>query len=139
MRIIKKLVLFVILCCFVTACGKGASYKEINYQTFLTRMENKETFILYIGSSSCSACESFKPTLESVIKKYGIPVDYIDVSKLSKEELNEFGTIINFGNSTPKVYFIKDGEYSQYNAIKGTQDYDYVVSKMKKNGYITEE
>lgn len=135
MKQIKKILLVILVLLCVTACGKS-SYKEISYQTFLDKMEKKETFILYIGSSTCSACSRFQPTLEKVIQEYHINVDYIDISKLTDEEMNEFGTIINFGNSTPKVYFIKEGEYSQYNAIKGAQDYDYVVSKMEKNGYI---
>lgn len=134
----KKLKIIVLVSFFLllTGCGGIKSYQEISYEKLLTKLENKETFILYIGSSTCTACESFKPTLESVIKDYQIKVDYLNVEKLSEDELHEFGTIINFGNSTPKVYFIEEGEYSQYNAIKGTHSYDYVVSKMKNNGYI---
>lgn len=135
MKKLKKILLLILVLFSLTACGKK-SYKEISYQSFLTKMENKETFILYIGSSTCSACARFKPTLETVMTEYDIHVDYIDISKLTNEQISEFSTIINFGNSTPKVYFIKEGEYSQYNAIKGAQDYDYVVSKMEKNGYI---
>lgn len=126
-----------ILLLFV-GCGKIKSYQEISYESLLTKLENKETFILYIGSSDCTACESFNPVLKSVLKDYQISVQYIDVEKLSKEDLHHFETIINFGNSTPKVYFIEKGEYSQYNAIKGTQSYDYIVLKMKQNGYIKE-
>lgn len=136
MKKVCKLISIFLMIFFLSGCGGLKSYKEISYKETKEKINNKETFILYIGSSSCTACKSFKPVLEKVIKDYQIKVSYIDVSKLSDEEVNEFSTIINFGNSTPKVYFIKDGEYSQYNAIKGTQEYDYVVEKMKTNGYI---
>lgn len=137
----KKMVKYILLgmaILLLSGCGNNKSYKEISYQDVLIKMENKETFVLYIGSSECSACEKFSPVLKRVIKEYQLDVQYIDMAKLSEAEANKFATVINFGNSTPKVYFVKDGEYSQYNAIKGAQDYDTVVSKFKKNGYIKE-
>ncbi len=136
MKQLKKILLFLLPLFLLCGCVKLTTYKEVSYKTVKKKIENKESFILYIASSECSACAMFKPTLEMVIKDYQIKVSYLNIIKMSKEEVSEFENIINFEGSTPKVYFIKDGEYSQYNAIKGAQDYDYVVSKMKANGYI---
>ena len=60
--------LFVVL---LSGCGnKITTYDEINYTEYSGMIENKDTFILYIGSSNCSHCADFKPTLEFSGNKY---------------------------------------------------------------------
>ena len=137
MKKIGKLLLLTILLLGLTGCfSKGKSYHELSYDEEMQKMEQKETFVLYIGSSNCSACEKFKPTLEQVITEYDLMVYYIDVAKLTDEQANKFVTVINFGNATPKVYFIEEGDYSQYKAIRGAEDYETVVTKFQQSGYI---
>ena len=123
----------------LAGCGNNKSYTEISYDDVLQKMEDKETFVLYIGSSECSACVQFKPVLERVIREYDLDVLYIDMAKLSDEQYNKFITVINLGNATPRVYFIEEGDYSQYSAIRGAVDYDTVVAKFKQSGYIEEQ
>jgi predicted bacteriocin transport accessory protein len=112
------------------------TYSEISFDELKIKMNNNETFVIYIGSNECSACAVFSPKLDKVINKYNIDVDYINVGKLDYDEINELMTVINFGASTPKVFFVDNGEYSQYNQIKGNQPYDMVIQKFKENGYI---
>ena len=133
-----KYLLLIIGVILVTGCGKLTSYKEISYKKMMEKIEGKESFILYIGRKTCSNCEMFKGTLNQVISKYQIEIFYVDTDKMSDEEIAKIDSITGYGGATPYVFFVKDGETSKYRAIKGREDYDYVVSKMKTYGYINE-
>lgn len=132
----KFLVLILFMVIFISGCGKKTTYDEISYSEFKKLVENKESFPLVIGSSTCSACSLFRPTMEAFIKKYNIDVKYIDISKLSENENGEFSSIIGF-KSTPTTVFFVDGEQtSVYDRIVGSEDLNNVISAYKRMGYI---
>lgn len=134
-----KKILFIVLSLFLlTACGskKFTTYHEISYSEFKELVSSKESFPLVLGSSVCSACSMFKPTMESFISQYQIDVRYIDISKLSVDEKNELSSSLGF-KSTPTTIFFKDGEQtSVYYRIVGSETYDNVVKAYKRMGYI---
>lgn len=128
------LVLFVVI--FISGCGKRVTYNEISYSDFKLLIDNKESFPLVIGSSTCSACSLFRPTMEAFIKKYNIDVKYIDISKLSEDDNNELSSIIGY-KSTPTTVFFKEGEQtSVYDRIVGSEDLNGVITAYKRMGYI---
>ena len=124
----------------VTACSKQyTTYEEVSVDTVFQMLDDKESFILFIGSSTCSHCASFEPKLNQVIKKYQVKVYYLDVNQLTETENAKFNARISYGNSTPVTVFIKDGEEEgSYNRIRGDQDIDVIESMFRKNGYIEE-
>ena len=124
----------------VTACSKQyTTYEEVSVDTVFQMLDDKESFILFIGSSTCSHCASFEPKLNQVIKKYQVKVYYLDVNQLTETENAKFNARISYGNSTPVTVFIKDGEEEgSYNRIRGDQDIDMIESMFRKNGYIEE-
>ncbi len=124
---------------FITACSKYTTYEEVSFNTVLEMLDNKQSFILFIGSSNCSHCATYEPKLNSVIKEYQVKVYFIDVSKLSETENSKLNAKISYGNATPMTVFIKNGkEESSYNRIRGDQDRDVIISMFEKNGYIEE-
>lgn len=130
----KKVVIFLIS--FIVLCGCGRSYKEITIHTLTEKVKNKETFILFIGAESCSHCVGYKSTINEVIKDYDVTIYYIDVDTLTKKENGKLKEIANY-KGTPTTVFLKDGkEESAYMRIIGERDYDYVVNKLYKNGFI---
>ena len=134
---IKKFIIVIGLI-LITGCGsKLTTYKEIDYNKLSSKLESKESFILFIGSATCSHCISFKSTLDSVIKDYQIEVSYIDISKLSEDDLNGLNSKIQY-KYTPTVIFVEDGVASSAinKRIVGETTYDKVVKKLKANGYI---
>ncbi len=135
----KYFLIFGLLMIFlITGCGsnKLSTYTEISYDEFNNMVDDKKTFPLVIGSSTCSACSVFKPTMESFIKKYQVEVFYIDISKLSEDEANKLGSEINF-KSTPTTIFFKDGlQSSVYYRIVGSESIGNVVKAYKNMGYI---
>lgn len=132
----KFLVLILFMVIFISGCGKRTTYDEISYSEFKKLIENKESFPLVIGSSTCSACTLFRPTMEAFIKKYNIDVKYIDISKLSEDDNGELSSIIGF-KSTPTTVFFKNGEQtSAYYRIVGSEDMNGVIEAYKRMGYI---
>ena len=127
--------------CVTTGCNKKiSSYKEINYNEFIEKINNKETFPLFVGSHECSHCDDFKKTVNRIVEDYQINIYYIDIANMTKEEYNKFLTIVNFGGSTPTTVFITEGEEKTvYNRIVGAVSYSKVIEKLKKTGYIKEK
>lgn len=133
----KKILLIIIgSILLLTGCQFGKTYDEIDYEQYKTMIKNKDSFILFIGSSECSHCISYKKTLNKVIKEYDVDVKYLDLSKMSDKENNEFKSQISF-TGTPTTIFVEKGEEkSHYNRIVGDQSYEKIVDKFKDNGYI---
>ncbi len=135
----KKWIMFVVisLTLFTTSCGnKLSTYEEISYDKFNSMIEGKQSFVLFIGSTTCSHCDLYKETLNAVIKKYQVHIYYIDVSKLSLDENNKLKLIANY-TGTPTTVFIENGqETSMYDRIDGNRPMDKVIEKLKKKGYI---
>ena len=139
-KILLTLTIF-ITSIFLIGCGGRTTYDTISYDKLMTMLKEKESFILFIGSDTCSHCTVYKKTLERVIKEYNVDVKYIDISELDKEQDEKLTSTINF-TGTPTTVFILDGKENNetgVNRIKGAKSYSEVVEKFKKNGYIKED
>lgn len=129
----------VILCLFIfTGCGK--SYlKEISYNEYKDLLENKETFILEIMRTDCSACINFKPKLEQVAEYYKLEIKYINTDHLSEDEYNDLFDETGI-SGTPTVIFYHDGvEETVASRINGSVSTDKIISKFKASGFIDEK
>ncbi len=135
----KKLFILITisLCLCLTGCGnKLKTYNEVDYKTLMDMFEKKQSFILFIGSAQCQHCDSYKDTLNEVISKYQIKVNYIDISKLSVTENAKLNVYVNY-TGTPTTAFIENGaETSMYDRIDGNKPMSKVIEKLKKKGYI---
>lgn len=133
----KKIFRILIILCFSCITGCSNNIKEINYNEVNSLIKNKETFILYIGSASCSNCVEFEPKFNSVIKEYNIKnAKYIDLDNFDDDEKNNLNKIINI-SGTPTVVFIKNGEEeSMTNRINGNVSKEKIISRLKANEYI---
>lgn len=131
----KGIILIVVLFLF-TACSVVKICDEINYKQLDSMIDNKEDFVLFIGSDGCLNCREYKMTLNRVIERYNLDVKYINISKLSKKEKEFLNSRFSF-SKTPVTLFIKSGkEKDVYNRINGNAKYSKIVSKFKENDYI---
>lgn len=136
----RKILLYIVLgisFLMLSGCGsKYNGYEIITYNQFEQIKSNKETFPLVIGSSTCSACESYKITMEAFIKKYDVKVYFIDLDALTDEERQKFNLEISF-DSTPTTVFYKEGNLTQsYNRLVGAGNIQDVKKIFTQNGYI---
>ena len=131
----KKIAILVTILFMLTGCSK-TTYDEISYSELNEKLENKEDFILFIGSSTCSACAAYEITLNDIIEEYNVDVKYIDLSKLSDGD--ESALVSEFPiTGTPATIFITDGdEKDTHNRIDGNEKKSKIIEKFKENGYI---
>lgn len=131
----KKILIILIAIFSLTGCAPK-TYEEVSYEKVNDMLEVKESFILFIGSSSCGACARYSVTLNDVIEEYGTDVKYIDLSKLSKNEESRLLSMFPI-TGTPTTIFIDSGdEDSTYNRIVGSAKKSEIIDKFKENGYI---
>ena len=132
-----KKILICLMTILLVGCG-NPKYTEINYEQLITKLDNKETFVLLIGSDTCSACANYETTMTKVMKDTKIEIFYVNLHLLSEEDYNKVYSKYVV-NSTPTTIFIKDGEEtSTYNRIVGAADYKTVIEQLEKLGYIGE-
>lgn len=136
-KVICGLFIMVLSLVLLSGCGnRFNNYTSISFYEFNAKKENKESFPLVIGSSTCSACAKYKITMDEFIQKYQTEVFYIDISKLSDDEYSSLKTEISF-DGTPTTVFYEEGKLtSYYNRLSGAEDIDTVINIFKDNGYL---
>ena len=110
---------------------------ELTVNEVIEKIENKESFVLCMSSTECTHCDSYKPKLKRVSKKYNLDTYYIDINLYSDKELNNLKKYISVSKSTPTTALIKNGEEgTASNRIFGNASNEEIVEKLKKNGFI---
>lgn len=138
----KKLIIMLMSVCalflLTTGCGNNKldSYTSITYTEFNEKKETGDSFPLVIGSSTCSACATYKVVMEQFIKEYQAEVFYIDLSNVNEEEYGKLKTEISF-TGTPTTVFYKEGKLTSfYNRLDGATDMEEIKKFLEKNNYI---
>lgn len=109
-----------------------SSFNTLTLSSLLNLFDNKSnTYVVYLGRPTCSACVKFLPTLKSMQNKYNYVTQYLDITtvdaqssdfeklmkKLDKEvtltvngetKTQEFG---DFYGYTPMTFIIKNGKF----------------------------
>ena len=135
----KYLKLGIILCFILILTGCGKSYmKEISYQEYKKLIEKKETFILEIMRTDCTACKNFKPKITQVAEDYKIEIKYINTDHLSKEETEELYKVTGISGTPTVIFYHKGNEETIASRINGSVSVDKIISKLKVNGFIKE-
>ena len=131
------LVLFVLLS--LTACNKKFSKGEVvtaYADEVLEKLENKESFIVYVGYDDCQSCKEFKPILNQLIENYDITIYYLPTDdKQTEDQLNEIQYNYFYRMYwTPTTYIVEDGEVI---SIKEQLiEYEELVEWLKEYGKI---
>ena len=140
----KKRVIILCSICFFVLIGAlvadriitNSYLKQLKYDEVMEKIQNKESFILVVSQTTCSHCKEYKPVFKKILKKNNLTAYYIEYDLLSKEEKKEFVKYINF-DSTPVTVFLKNGEETTTaNRIVGAREEEYIIGKLKSNGYI---
>ncbi len=129
----KKLIILMMSIFLFTGCSKG--YTELTYAGLEEKLNNGDSFVLVIGSETCSACQDYKPVMKRVVVEEEIDMYYMEIQSLTEEESQLLYSKYVY-TATPTTIFIVDGkEESTYNRIVGLPAYDNLVAKLKVLGY----
>lgn len=135
MKKIVTIIMITVTTFILVGCGGPKTYDEINFDELTTMIDNKEDFVLFIGAESCSACRSFKTTVNKIVENNKVDIKYIDNDKLSEEEYAKLMSYFYF-NSTPTTVLVKNGK--EKDRIIGSKKYSQVEKKLKDEKYIKE-
>lgn len=113
------------------------SYTEITYDEYTKYVENKEDFILYIGSEYCTYCQEFEPIIKKFVKDYQVEIKFIDVADLEQKQYSILKNKTKI-SGTPTIVIFKDGvvKSGADNKIQGASTYNELEAFFKKQGYI---
>lgn len=131
----KKILIIVACLLCLTGCTKYKDYTELTYDELNKKLDNKETFVLVIGSSTCSACAQYKETMKDVIKDKQVEIFYLDLYKLNDEDRAKVDSKYSI-KGTPSTLFIKEGKEDIYNRLGGAESYSTVIEKLKQHGFV---
>ena len=110
---------------------------ELTVNEVIEKIGNKESFVLCMSSTEGTHCDSYKPKLKRVSKKYNLDTYYIDINLYSDKELNNLKKYISVSKSTPTTALIKNGEEgTASNRLFGNASNEELVEKLKNNGFI---
>ncbi len=133
---------------------EDAEYSQEKYITFVDYdkyselISDKKSHIIVIGQTTCTHCIAIKPALNSVAKDYNITINYLNLTKLSKDESkNFFDSLKTIGYDeeeflekgsigTPLVLFVKNNKVSSY--FSGERTISQLVKEFTKAGFIKE-
>lgn len=132
-----KKILIGFMTCFLfllTGCG-GKEMSTVSYDELANKFKEKQSFILYLGSSNCSHCMEFRPTLDKVVSDYNLDVYYLNMAKISENQYKEISKKVNF-EGTPSVLEVKNGEAFYTKRIVGVKDEEATIDYFKSIGAI---
>ena len=113
-----KRISLIIICILLLLSGcKSSGFIEIDTRTVSEKLENNDTFILYMGLSYCSACKIFRSVVETSIDKEGFNVYYLEFDKVPEDDKELLTTTITtyleqnevFPYSFPILFVLKEG------------------------------
>ena len=96
--------------------------------------KSDDTKIVFLGSLTCPHCTAIKPKINSLTKKLGIDVYYLELSNLSEEDqqrLNNVNEFLSQGTSVPLVMAIKNDKV--VDSFVGNIEKSEIESFLKKN------
>ena len=109
----KKIVKLIVLVLILVSCDKSQPTASIN-----KKLDNKESFVLYISQTTCSVCTEFTPVLKEVKKNYSVNYfDWvIDEDKSEREDKQSLIARLKLPESlaTPTWVIITNGNTVDY-------------------------
>lgn len=143
----KKIVLALVCVVMLTGCFPAKTgLVETKAENVVAAIEEKDTFILLVGKTDCSACTDFKKVIDEFVTNYDVRISEVLIDKevVKNEETGEnespdFDALeqhIGVVGGTPSGYFIKEGVVT--GSFTGSISYENFKKKVEKYGFLPE-
>lgn len=132
----KIMALAFVLALVLAGCSSSKKKAEITGKDLLEKVEAKETFVGYIGTTTCSACIAFKPIVKELMKNYDVTIYSVMLDEVTDEEVkNQIIALANL-KVTPTIFVIEDGEVTK--TYEGVLEYRDLKKMLVDNGFLEE-
>lgn len=132
----KLFICLVMVLLVVTACSKKKeSYSyALSVQEVIDKVENQESFVVYLGTTTCSACQTFAPIAEKMNENYGTQIYHVELDLEKNEDLkNELLEIMPVVY-TPSINIVVDGNV--VDTYEGVLEYMDLKEFIKEYGFV---
>ena len=109
---------------------------KIDVNTVLNRIQNKETFLLYISSPYCDMCKEYENTIKEVKDANLLATYYIEYKKIKESE--QFLNFMEHQKELPNLIYFKNGKYEkEWPGVNKIEDLNsYFELENKKEGEL---
>lgn len=116
--------------------GNYKTYQNITYDEYVKKIDDKDTFILFIWQTGCSHCEDFEPKLNEIIKYYGLEIYGLNLKDLDEEQYAKLKNK-TFVTGTPATVYFKDGAYES--KLVGDKSEEEIIKFLVDSNYLEEK
>ena len=123
----KKILIVLIIGLLVLA---GCSTSPVN--EVINKLDDKESFVFVLASSTCSACLTYRPIINEFMEQKDMEIIYIEVDKTDNDTLQTLVNDYLEGDLefTPTTYVILEGE--MVDTAVGSITYSDLVALFEK-------
>lgn len=89
-------------------------FEEVNIENTTKKIEDNESFYLYVGRATCPYCRIFVPKLHSAAENNLSVINYLDVENTAQDaELESFLSTINLQYVPSLISFDEEGNFDK--------------------------
>ena len=108
----KKIIAMILVLLVLAGCSKNKEgrFSRIYSQTCRKMIEEKQSFVLYVGADSCDKCAQYREILIKLFESNPMTVYYIDMDREDEHEFKDL--VYNYlyrCEVLPTTYIIKEG------------------------------
>lgn len=117
-----------------------AGFTEITYSEYAEKLDMEKPFVVVIKRDGCGYCDMYEPVVTEVANEYGLPIYYINMSKLNGDEQKALSSSNSYLRKnqwgTPTTLFMYGK--TVVDTIGGYVEKDELVEFVKENFVIGE-
>lgn len=117
----KKMLLAFILCISLCGCQpkNEDGFVSIDVQDVLTKISNKDTFLIIINNSSssddCYSCNEFENEIKDTVEKHNLTVYTLNCYDIGEVDMDQLNIALGKYSTWPVAFYVVEGEISQIN------------------------
>ncbi len=131
----KKILIGIVTLFMLTGCSSNNLLQEIDYAEFKEKIENKESFVVYVSKTGCSYCAEYEPTLIKVLNDNKLKAYKVNLANMSSSEKNSVSKKVGL-EGTPTLIYIEQGKSDIDGSLVGSNTYENTEEFFKTIGYI---
>lgn len=135
--------LVVILMTFTLfGCANKEEEKSYEYSfsgtEIVERIQNDETFVVYLGTTTCSHCLAFGKLVPTYNEEYNVEIGHVVLDEIETSDPEGYQALMEVLviEYTPTTFFIIDGEIAE--SVVGVIEEADMVDYLVKHGFLPE-